>query len=161
MRYEVEVAADAVRVPLARRRVAEIARAVLRTERARPTRLSITFVSTRRIARINARHLGHQGPTDVISFALAPAATSAGRVGDIYIAPAIARRNARGHGTPVREEIVRLVVHGVLHVLGYDHPEGPGRTTSRMWRRQEALVAMMARFHEAGHRPRRLTRAAA
>jgi probable rRNA maturation factor len=41
----------------------------------------------------------------------------------------------------VREEIARLVVHGTLHVLGYDHPEDESRTASPMWRRQERLLA--------------------
>ncbi|HXJ29862.1 MAG TPA: rRNA maturation RNAse YbeY [Gemmatimonadales bacterium] len=40
----------------------------------------------------------------------------------------------------LREELVRLAVHGTLHVLGYDHPDGPGRTRSAMWRRQERYV---------------------
>jgi ssRNA-specific RNase YbeY (16S rRNA maturation enzyme) len=40
----------------------------------------------------------------------------------------------------LHEELVRLVVHGTLHVLGYDHPDGPGRTRSAMWRRQERYV---------------------
>jgi probable rRNA maturation factor len=40
----------------------------------------------------------------------------------------------------VREELLRLVVHGVLHVLGHDHPEDDARYTSPMWRRQERLL---------------------
>jgi probable rRNA maturation factor len=143
MNHEIVVAADAVRVPLSRLRVAEIARAVLRSERATPTQLSITFVGVRRIAAMNTRHLGHAGPTDVISFALSPERAVGPRVGDVYIAPDIARRNASEHGASVREELTRLVVHGVLHVLGYEHPEGEGRVSSRMWQRQEALVAAM------------------
>lgn len=158
MSHEIAVAADGVRVPLARRRVAEIALAVLRAERARRTRLSITFVSARTIAKMNARHLGHHRATDVISFALEPEHRGASTVGDIYIAPEVAKRNAVEHGTPVREEIARLVVHGVLHVLGHDHPEGPGRTRSPMWRRQEALVAAFG--HPKAPR-RRLTKQAA
>jgi probable rRNA maturation factor len=153
MSHQVEVAADAVRVPLTHRRVAEIARAVLRAERVRSAHLSITFVSARSIASMNARHLGHQGATDVISFALSPNEADDTVTGDVYIAPEIARRNAAVHGASAREEIARLVVHGVLHVLGYDHPEGRGRTSSPMWRRQEALVTRLIRRQ----RPRRLT----
>jgi probable rRNA maturation factor len=158
MSHEVAVSAEAARVPLARHRVADIARGVLRAERARPARLSITFLSTRRMAAMNARHLGHAGATDVISFALTADASSA-LIGDIYIAPEVARRNATDHGTTVREELARLVIHGVLHVLGYDHPDGVGRLGSPMWRRQEALVASLARFHSPRRRRRARTAA--
>ncbi|MGH7547863.1 MAG: rRNA maturation RNase YbeY, partial [Gemmatimonadales bacterium] len=65
-------------------------------------------------------------------------------VGDIYICPEAARRYVVRRGLGGREsvhaELVRLVVHGTLHVLGYDHPEGRGRTRSAMWRRQERYV---------------------
>ena len=66
-------------------------------------------------------------------------------VGDIYIAPDVARANAQALGAGVREEIARLVVHGTLHVLGHDHPDGEERTTSPMWRRQEQLLARLKR----------------
>ena len=60
-----------------------------------------------------------------------------------YICPSIARRSARDVQISSREELLRLVVHGILHVLGYDHPEGAARTRSRMWKRQEAYVAAL------------------
>lgn len=154
MSHAVEVAAAGVRVPLARRRVAEIARAVLRAEKVRRARLSIAFVDDARIARLNRRHLGHGGATDVISFALSDDAAE-GLVGDIYIAPAIARRNAIEQGIPARDELTRLVVHGVLHVVGYDHPEGAGRYESPMWARQEQLVRSLVRRAAAGGARRR------
>ena len=149
MSHVVEVDAVAVRVPLARRRVAEIARAVLRAEKVRRARLSIAFVDDARIARLNRRHLGHRGPTDVISFAL-PDDPTEGLVGDIYIAPDVARRNAMEQGIPARDELTRLVVHGVLHVVGYDHPEGSGRYESAMWTRQEQLVRLLVRRAASG-----------
>jgi probable rRNA maturation factor len=80
----------------------------------------------------------HDRPTDVISFALP--GPDGELVGDVYICPAVARASARELGIPVRQELVRLVIHGTLHVLGYDHPEGAGRTRSAMWRRQERYV---------------------
>ena len=153
MSNAVDVHAVGVRVPLARRQVAEIARLVLRAERVGRARLSIAFVDNERISRLNRKHLGHRGPTDVISFALSDA--SEGLVGDIYIAPDVARRNAAEQGIPVRDELRRLVVHGVLHVVGYDHPEGAARYNSPMWARQEQLVRRVVRRAVAGGARRR------
>ncbi len=87
--------------------------------------------------RLNRRATGRRGLTDVIAYSLPQ---PDGRLmGDIYICPTAAKRVALA-GVAFREELVRLAVHGTLHVLGYDHPEGPGRTRSLMWRRQERYV---------------------
>lgn len=137
MSLAIDVATEGVRIPVSRARVATLAEGVLRRERVASAMLSIAFVSDRRIAALNRRHLGHAGATDVISFGFAPVGSAGPVVGDVYIAPAVARRNARDHGRGVREELMRLVVHGVLHVLGHDHPEDESRYASPMWRRQE------------------------
>jgi len=136
----VDVATESVRVPVARARVARVADRILRAEGVRDAVLSITFVSDRRIASLNWQHLKHRGPTDVLSFGFAPSHGDAPLEGDIYIAPDVARRNALATGGGVREELLRLVVHGVLHVIGHDHPDGDGRYDSVMWRRQESLL---------------------
>ena len=141
MTLVVHVASDDVRIPLARERVAEVARVVLRAEKVRNAMLSIAFLGTRAMASLNRRHLSKRGPTDVIAFGFAPPNEGGPVIGDIYIAPDVARANAAAHGVGVREEIARLVVHGTLHVLGYDHPEDDSRVSSPMWRRQERLLA--------------------
>ena len=135
-----DVTASGVRSPVARERLAAVARAVLRAERVRNALLSITLVDRAAIARLNRAHLGHRRPTDVISFGFARVSARDPVIGDVYIAPAVAGDNARAHGVSAREEMVRLVVHGTLHVLGHDHPDGPSRTASPMWKRQERLV---------------------
>jgi len=105
-------------------------------ERARGTRVELTLLDAARMRRLNRRATGRRRITDVIAFALPqPDGTM---VGDVYLCPAAARRWV-GHGS-VTVELVRLAVHGTLHVLGYDHPDGPGRTRSRMWRKQETYV---------------------
>ena len=140
MSLVVAVGSDGVRPAVSRARVASLAESVLRTEGARHALVSIAFVTERKIAALNREHLDHRGPTDVISFGFAAVGRGDEVVGDIYIAPAVAARNAREHGRGVREELLRLVAHGVLHVLGHDHPDGEARYSSPMWRRQERLV---------------------
>jgi rRNA maturation RNase YbeY len=144
-----DVSSEGVRIPLSSARVAATAKAVLAAEGVTDALLSITFLTTRAMARLNRQHLAHAGATDVISFGFDRAARSA-IVGDVYICPDVARRNAREAGIGVREEIARLVVHGTLHVLGYDHPVGKSRQASSMWRRQEILLAREARAAWSG-----------
>lgn len=140
----VGVACEGQRAPIAAHRLADAVRRVLRAEGVRAALLSVTLVSPSAMARLNRRHLGHAGATDVISFGFAPT-PGAGVVGDVYICPDVARANARAAGCGVREELLRLVVHGTLHVLGWDHPEDRARQASPMWRRQELLLAGILR----------------
>ncbi len=90
--------------------------------------------------RLNRRVTGRRGLTDVIAFTLPQPDGSV--LGDVYICPAAAERYVLRTGSAggIRSELVRLAVHGALHVLGYDHPDGPGRTRSRMWHVQERYV---------------------
>lgn len=129
------------RVPLPVPLVRRVVETVLHGER-RQALVSITFLGRDAMRKLNAEHKGHDRPTDVLSFALAH---PAGRtVGDVYVCPWVARREALSRGIPLRQELVRLVVHGTLHVLGRDHPEGPRRTSSAMWLRQERYVDGLA-----------------
>jgi probable rRNA maturation factor len=139
----VDVSRDGVRIALSEQRVRDIVRATCRHERVGEALISVAFIRNAAIARMNKEFLGHKGATDVITFELGAPARSSHRaiVGDIYIAPDVARNNAIENGVGVREELTRVVVHGTLHVLGYTHAEGPHRTTGDMWRRQEEILA--------------------
>jgi probable rRNA maturation factor len=145
----VSVSTNGLRTTLGRTAIADAARAALRAERVSNALVSITMLDRRGIARMNKRHIGHTGPTDVISFGFVRATPADPVIGDVYIAPEVARENAKASGVTVRDELTRLVVHGVLHILGYDHPESDARTRSDMWRRQERIVRRLA-----GARPR-------
>jgi probable rRNA maturation factor len=112
--------------------VARAARSVLRWEGATRVRVEITLLAPAAMRRLNRRATGRTGLTDVIAYALPQ--TDGSVVGDVYLCPAAAA------GIPIGEELIRLAVHGTLHVLGYDHPDGAGRTRSAMWRRQERYV---------------------
>jgi len=129
------------RLSVSRARIRDAAVAALKAERAKDAMLSITFVGRATMSQLNHRYLGHHGPTDVISFGLGRVGKRGAVVGDVYICAEVARENARRQDIPAGEELLRLVVHGTLHVLGHDHPTGEGRTTSRMWRRQERILA--------------------
>jgi probable rRNA maturation factor len=129
------------RLPLPRARVRAVVDAVLAGERRRAD-MSVTFLGRDAMRRLNAEHTGHDSPTDVLSFTLPQ---PDGRViGDVYVCPWVAAREARARRIPLRQEVVRLVVHGTLHALGHDHPEGEARTASPMWRRQERYVEALA-----------------
>ncbi len=88
--------------------------------------------------RLNRVYKGLDRATDVLCFSLT--GPNGAVVGDVYVCASAARQEAKTRRIPVREELVRLVVHGTLHVLGYDHPEGDSRVESPMWRRQERYV---------------------
>jgi len=111
---------------------------VLRGERRRIA-VSVVFVGAATIRRLNAAWLHHDRPTDVVTFPLRRGRQVVG--GEIYICRRVAASEARRHRVPVREELLRLIVHGTLHLLGWDHPEGKTRTKSPMWHRQERYVA--------------------
>jgi len=112
------------------------ARAALATAAPPAGELSITFVSDDEIARLNREWLGREGATDVIAFAL----DGQELAGDIYIAPDTAARNAAALEIGAEEELLRLVVHGTLHVLGHDHPDGEDRYEAPMFALQEELL---------------------
>jgi len=122
-------------------RIKAAAIATLQSEGVINAMISIAFVGRATIASYNQKYLGHSGATDVISFGFGSGGEPGAIIGDIYICPDVARRNARNEGVPASEELLRLVVHGTLHVLGYDHPEGEARMKSPMWRSQERILA--------------------
>ena len=113
----------------------------MQAEGVRNALVSVAFVGVATITRLNRDYLHRGGPTDVIAFGLERAGPSTPVIGDIYISPKIAERNARALRVPVRRELARLVVHGTLHVLGLDHPEDDPRDTSPMWKKQERILA--------------------
>src|SRR6202171_2563659 len=137
----IDVSSSVRRLLVSGPRVKQAAAAALRAEGVRNAMLSITFVGSAAMSELNRRYLGHRGPTDVISFGLGRQGRRGPVVGDIYICPEIARANAKRQSVSSQEELLRLVVHGTLHTLGYDHPDGATRTASPMWRKQERIPA--------------------
>ena len=78
-------------------------------------------MSSQRIRALNKQYLNRSYATDVLAFDLAEGKTSTQEVlGDVIISTDAARQNARRFQTPVKEELVLYVIHGILHLLGYD-----------------------------------------
>lgn len=128
-------------MPLSPALVRRAVETVLQAER-RQGLISVTFLGRDSMRRLNAEHTGHDRTTDVLAFALSGARGEL--IGDVYICPWVARREAKARGIHLREELIRLVVHGTLHALGHEHPEGPERIRSPMWQRQERYVEALA-----------------
>ena len=105
--------------------------------------LSVTFLPAESMRALNRDYHGVDDLTDVLAFGLGEDPL----VGDIYISPDAAEASARELGLDPGEEILRLVIHGILHLLGHDHPEGEARYASPMFELQERLLArLLAEF---------------
>jgi probable rRNA maturation factor len=106
-----------------------LAQAALEYEGVPTGELNLLFVETDSIRELNREHMGKDRPTDVLSFPLDDDDGLPGEtlLGDVVVCPAVAAANAPEHDGQghhrgsVDDEIALLVVHGVLHVLGYDH----------------------------------------
>jgi probable rRNA maturation factor len=111
----------------------ELARSTLLAEDQRDVELSVSFVDDREMEGLHVRFMDETGPTDVLSFPLGEDDQPGVKLlGDVVIAPAVATRN---NPDDPAKELRLLLVHGILHILGYDHEEEAER--AEMWARQE------------------------
>lgn len=136
-RLNIEVTSRDATLRVPRRKIVDLVRFVARAERAKLAAVEVAVVDAREIARLNRRYLGHAGPTDVISFDLTdPHETR--RSLQIILSGEVARRQARRHRQGLHRELLRYVVHGLLHCLGYDDQTPPD--AQAMHARQENLL---------------------
>jgi len=105
--------------------------------------LTIRIVGEHESAEINARYRGKAGPTNVLSFAAEAVAAASGEellpYGDVVICAAVVEREAREQGKPLAAHWAHMVVHGALHLQGYDHENS--RDAGIMEARERALLA--------------------
>lgn len=113
--------------------------AALQDEGIEDGEISLTFLDDNGIRTLNRDYLDRDRPTDVIAFTLHDPGQPV--VGDVYVGYEQAARQSGAEGVSLEEELVRLTIHGVLHVLGYDHPPGDDRWTSPMFQRQEEILS--------------------
>jgi probable rRNA maturation factor len=114
--------------------LAELLKRTLRGEHRPAVELSVSFVGLEEMSALHRKYVGEPGATDVLSFPLG----EDGLLGDVVVCPAYAAGNA----DDLEAELRLLVVHGVLHLLGYDHEEEDERRV--MWQRQEGYSGVRA-----------------
>ena len=100
-------------------------------------RLTVYFVPQKRMAKLNEKHLHHAGPTDVITFDYSES-PSTPLHGEVLVCPAIARKQARRFRTILQGELLRYIIHGVLHLQGQDDHTPQRR--NRMKRLEDRLL---------------------
>jgi probable rRNA maturation factor len=117
-------------VPVDRARLRQVARAVLEGEGAGDAEISLAFVDNPTIHRLNQRYLGHDEPTDVLSFPLSePGARRL--AGELVIGAEVALAQAEERGHDVQAELALYVIHGLLHLCGHDDKTPAGAAAMR------------------------------
>ncbi len=118
MTIRVSIACPQESVEIDPKRLRDTARAVLEGEGIRDGEISLAFVDNATIHQLNKRYLDHDEPTDVLSF---PLSESDKRLaGELVIGAEVARDHAAGSGHDVQAELALYVIHGLLHLCGYD-----------------------------------------
>jgi len=100
--------------------------------------IHILLVGDKRIRHYNQRYLKHDCVTDVISFPI----QESGVLGDVLISVPQANRQAREQGHSLKKELMILIIHGVLHILGYDHQRKSD--AKKMWRKTNSLLKLVS-----------------
>ncbi|MBI3090044.1 MAG: rRNA maturation RNase YbeY [Candidatus Tectomicrobia bacterium] len=132
------------KVRLDRRQARRDLEAALRAVSCPDAELSLCYVGERRMRELNRRYRGLDRVTDVLSFPLRaetpePAGELAPRLlGDVVVAPGVAARQALERGHSLAQELLLLEIHGLLHLLGYDHEVS--QAEARRMRREEQRV---------------------
>jgi probable rRNA maturation factor len=125
-------------------RITNLLKTALRSLKLHGAELSILFVNDSRMRALNRQHRGVDKTTDVLSFPqldgfpFPPGSGSELMLGDIVINLHKAERQAREYGVPFYDELKRLLIHGLLHLLGYDHEQGK-EADRKMQRRAKQL----------------------
>lgn len=135
----IHVSSSAGRLQVSSAVIQRAARAALERESAEGE-LSVLLSDDAHVRDLNRDYLGVDAPTDVLSFPAAETDPQSGRayLGDIIISVPRAAEQARAAGHSLADEVQLLVIHGVLHLLGYDHARPAEK--SRMWAVQAAIL---------------------
>lgn len=137
---KISIATPQEAVPVDRKRMREVARAVLEGEGVADGEISLAFVDNPTIHALNKRYLDHDEPTDVLSFPLSePGARKL--AGELVIGAEVAREQAGERGHDVQAELALYVIHGLLHLCGLDDRTEAGARQMREKERQYLRAA--------------------
>ena len=106
---------------------------------AEDSNLNVVLVDEDEIRKLNSEFRGVDHPTDVLSFLY----SDEDEFGEVVICPDVVKKNAKEHGSPFVEEFLRVLIHGVLHLLGYDHENEEDER--RMFEKQENFLREIVR----------------
>ena len=115
--------------------------------------LSILFTDDQHITQLNSQYLEKDGPTNVLAFPMTdgpPPDIKSPMLGDVVISVDTAIRESDEVGEPLTETIFRLLIHGILHLLNYDH-EGSPEEAKRMGKEEVRLLALIKKEIETWH----------
>lgn len=144
----IDVHGTVPRVP--RSEIRRWSRTILRRLNRPRAELSLAFVTDPTIRELNRRYRNRDAPTDVLSFPLADEVCP-DLLGDVVISVDTLRRQARQRKRSVADELLRLLIHGILHLLGYDHEVSPAEA-QRMRRMEREMKAAVRGVDAAGSR---------
>lgn len=127
------------RAPISASQIVAICKLAARFEKKIKGEIEITVVTAPAIRKLNKVHRGIDKVTDVLSFAWQEdAIIKTPMLGELYIAPEKIRSQAKEFGVSTKEEFVRMLVHGLLHLVGHDHMKE--KEAARMFSLQEKIV---------------------
>lgn len=145
-RYTIAIADEQTCLRLNRPQLRRAVRTVLKEAGVSTARISLAFVDDPTIARLNEQFLSHEGPTDVLSFVLEQ--VDGCLEGEVIVGAETAAREASRFDLTPHEELLLYVIHGMLHLVGYDDKSVRQRTEMR--RREAAVLAKIVGRRESG-----------
>jgi probable rRNA maturation factor len=143
---KIQIENNQKRVPINNRRIRTTTINLLKYLNCTDKEISITFVDDLKISLLNKQYLGKVKPTNVLSFSLQEgeyAEINPNILGDIVISAETAQRDAAKGGLTLEEELIFLIIHGLLHLLGFNHEKTTKEETKIMRKKEKELFAIL------------------
>jgi len=127
---------NAIKFAIDKKTFSTVAKKVLLGENRETESISLALVGKEEIKKLNKKFRGKDKPTDVLSFNL----NEGNYLGEIIICPDVVKENAKKYGVSAKSEMLKVFVHGILHLCGYDH-EKSEKEAEEMEKKQENYLS--------------------